>query len=915
VYSWLIRPLEADLQKSPQVSTLVFVLDGELRNIPMSVLHDGQKYLAEKYSIALTPGLQLLETTPLKPGKLKALTAGLTESVQGFSALPNVNLELQKIGSAFTSAKKLLNQDFTNKNFETQFQESSLPVIHLATHAQFSSNPDETFILTWDGKVKVKDLDKLLRADSQKRSPELLVLSACETAQGDKRAALGLAGVAVRAGARSTLATLWKVADNTTAIFMGEFYRVAEDSHLPDSPKCVVKQLQPQSTDPLTLQVARRLFDTEAQTLYKLGNHPQIPRLLAHFEENHEFYLVQEFILGEDLTKEMTPGVQLSESYVIALLQDILPVLEYVHQQLVIHRDIKPSNLMRRERDGKLVLIDFGAVKKISTQVVSAASASGYERTVAIGTRGYMPLEQLAGTPLFNSDIYALGMTAIQALTGKFPWELEPDLNTGQVLWRSEAQVSDALAAILDKMVRQSSRERYQRAGDILNDIRKIGDFLNSPTETFLPVSPNAPTQLNLPVSATSPNTDKEDAPTPPPHKPAAFSKAKRRNILVALAVAGVLLSSLELTHPAVRPFYYLRQGNQFLDLNRPEEALNSFDKIIDDLNSENAEAWKGKGNAMFLLERYEGALAAYEKALQLQPNDPKTLINKGKVLYQLSRSREALDAHEQAIKSEPTNADAWNGKGIALIGMGRWEDALAAFDKAREIKPQDPTVWQSKALALDYLQRRQEAANIYEEALAVYDKTVKSNPNNLTAWVDRGSVLMKLQRPQDALESYENALKINPDSHTACLGKRTALSFLQRFDEALKSYDKALEISPKDYQAWYNRGELLAQGLKNYEDAVKYFDKALAIKPNLYSAWLGKGLALTSLTRYSEALVAFDKAKDISANDPWLWANRGFVQEKLQRNKDAIASYEKALQIDPNFSPAIEALKPLRKI
>jgi CHAT domain-containing protein len=230
VYSWIVRPLEADLQNSPQVSTLVFVLDGELRNIPMSVLHDGQKYLAEKYSIALTPGLQLLETTPLTQGQFKALTAGLTESVQGFSALPNVKIELQKIESALTSTKKILNQDFTNKNFETQFQESSLPVVHLATHAQFSSNPDETFILTWDGKVKVKDLDKLLRADSQKRSPELLVLSACETAQGDRRAALGLAGVAVRAGARSTLATLWKVADNTTAIFMGEFYRELANS-------------------------------------------------------------------------------------------------------------------------------------------------------------------------------------------------------------------------------------------------------------------------------------------------------------------------------------------------------------------------------------------------------------------------------------------------------------------------------------------------------------------------------------------------------------------------------------------------------------------------------------------------------------------------------------------------------------
>lgn len=225
VYDWLIRPAQDQLAASG-VKTLVFVLDGSLQNLSMATLYDGQQYLVEKYSIALSPGLQLLEPRSLKRQQLKALMGGLTEGRQGFASLPGVQLELDRIASDVRS-EILLNQRFTKETLEQEINDTPFPVIHLATHAQFSSKAEKTFLLTWDGRINVKEFDTLLRTrERQDTNPiELLVLSACQTATGDKRAALGLAGLAVRSGARSTLATLWSVRDRSTAALMAEFYR------------------------------------------------------------------------------------------------------------------------------------------------------------------------------------------------------------------------------------------------------------------------------------------------------------------------------------------------------------------------------------------------------------------------------------------------------------------------------------------------------------------------------------------------------------------------------------------------------------------------------------------------------------------------------------------------------------------
>ncbi|HLP90829.1 MAG TPA: CHAT domain-containing protein [Nostocaceae cyanobacterium] len=233
VYNWLIKPIESDLQASG-VKNLVFVLDGQLRNIPMAALFDGQKFLIEKYAVSLSVGLQLLDPQPLTRNNLKALTAGLTEPPPGFSKyspLPAIRAEFDLIAKAGVSTISLLDEKFTRNALKNQINSNPFNIVHLATHGEFSSRAENTFILAADNPIKVKDFDIILTADNQSKV-ELLVLSACQTAAGDNRATLGLAGAAVRAGARSTLASLWQIDDESTARFVGEFYRELRSNNI-----------------------------------------------------------------------------------------------------------------------------------------------------------------------------------------------------------------------------------------------------------------------------------------------------------------------------------------------------------------------------------------------------------------------------------------------------------------------------------------------------------------------------------------------------------------------------------------------------------------------------------------------------------------------------------------------------------
>ncbi|MDJ0746177.1 MAG: CHAT domain-containing protein [Xenococcaceae cyanobacterium MO_167.B27] len=232
IYSWLFEALEADLPQT-EIATLTFILDGKLRNIPMGVLHDGEQYLIEKYAIALTPGLQLVEPRPFAGRSLKALVGALTEGVAGYDPLPSVEEEVATIEAKLPDSNVLQDASFTNENFNRQIREFSSPIVHLATHGEFGSTPEETFIITYDQKINANQLTELLRNRTEESgSPiEMLIFSACQTAEGDDLAALGLAGVAIRSGARSTIGTLWKVSDKGTANFMNLLYNELDTSN------------------------------------------------------------------------------------------------------------------------------------------------------------------------------------------------------------------------------------------------------------------------------------------------------------------------------------------------------------------------------------------------------------------------------------------------------------------------------------------------------------------------------------------------------------------------------------------------------------------------------------------------------------------------------------------------------------
>ncbi|MDJ0555188.1 MAG: CHAT domain-containing protein [Microcoleaceae cyanobacterium MO_207.B10] len=223
VYDWLIRPVEDKLQASG-VETLVFITEGSLRNIPLPSLYDGQEYLAQKYSTAIAPSLQLIDPKPLTRTGFNVLSMGITEARQGFPPLPNVRKELEGIQQKAPS-EVLLNESFTENKANLEVANTTYQVVHMATHGEFSSNVEDTFILTWDDRINVEELRSIIKSGIEQTSPvELLVLSACRTATGDNRATLGLAGVAVRAGARSTIASLWYVSDEATAVLMSNLY-------------------------------------------------------------------------------------------------------------------------------------------------------------------------------------------------------------------------------------------------------------------------------------------------------------------------------------------------------------------------------------------------------------------------------------------------------------------------------------------------------------------------------------------------------------------------------------------------------------------------------------------------------------------------------------------------------------------
>jgi len=595
---------------------------------------------------------------------------------------------------------------------------------------------------------------------------------------------------------------------------------LAEDLHLPGCPQCVVKQLKPQTSASETMGMARRLFDTEAEVLYQLGNHDQIPRLLAHFEDNEEFYLAQEFIEGEPLTKELVKGQPWMQDRVIELLQDILQVLTFVHEQQVIHRDLKPPNLIRRRSDGKIVLIDFGAVKQVSSQVVHPETGET-NITISIGTKGYMPNEQLAGTPRFSSDVYAVGMIGIQALVGIHPKRLGEDPQTGEIVWRDRApHVSPELADIIDKMVSYDFRDRYPTASQALEALQSLPDSLASPVPLPQPLPEEESKEREAPP------TPLQDEPDPPANAPElaesevnedatnlwvhtdspVHSAVGSHETTASLSGSSSLpVSETEDPKSTTSPEGIQRRWAKYwplLALLAAVGATFGVTKIV--LNPQFATRILNQGDRPIDKPTATATPSATPKPPPPKPKpQPKVedLLRDAEKLRKSGKYEQALELYDQVIKIKPKLAPAYWGRCESFNNLKKPDQAIVACNDALAINPDYAEALWSKGKAYEQQKLMLEALGLYKDARVL-------KPNFAEAWVSEGMALQSVGRSAEALWSLDRAIELNRNSAQAWVTKGEALWNLGDLDEAIVALDKALQLQPSNSRALKLRQE-----------------------------------------------------------------------------------------------------------
>ena len=681
---------------------------------------------------------------------------------------------------------------------------------------------------------------------------------------------------------------------------------LADNLHRQYQSPCLIKQIQLPSIHGAGKVKIERRFAEELSILERLGYHEQIPQLWDHFEENGEFYLVQEYIKGENLAHKIKQQ-NISTAEIIEISIGTLIVLDFIHQNRIIHRNIKPSNLLIRDDNRQVVITDFGILVDIKTPPnVTVDDRQQQDKN------NYWSPEQIAGRPTIGSDIYALGMTIIEALTKAKPSHIARDKKTGKLLWQENIannEVNRRTIKVIDKMIHLDLGHRYASAAKVLEDLQKVR---------------NVP-KLNKQTGKLAPRI--KDRSRPYKSKLPGF-------IAIGILGAVCLLGSAEFAFPTVRPAYYWYRANKALP-EKPQVAVDTFTKAID-LKPESTMAWMGRGNALYRLERYEEAIEAYAEAARLNPDDWQSWKKQGDVLSKLERFDEAIAMYDRALKLEKNNAELYNRRGKALyelqdyesalvmqeealeidrlnpvflsdraknlIETGRYYDALTVLNRVQVSEPYKMKLWQDKALVLDALDRPQEVASVSQEILENYDKVLQEQPQNAKVWLARGDFLVARQMYSQAIESYQKAVKIKPNFYQGWLALGKALAQRDRHSSALEALDRALAIRPKSYLAWQIKG-MVYKNERNLTQAISSYDRGIAINSDYAPLWRDRGLALNQLGNYSEAIVSLSQANELVSQDAITWSALATAWNNTGQDKKALLAIERAIELKPQNS------------
>lgn len=659
---------------------------------------------------------------------------------------------------------------------------------------------------------------------------------------------------------------------------------------------CRVEQIQLPSTNNDRKTKFQSRFTEELSILERLGYHDRIPQLWDHFEENDEFYLVYEYVRGDSLAQKIAKQ-ELSIPEIVQILIGALSALSFVHQNRIIHRNIKPSSLIVRQEDRQVILTDFGILRDLQT-LSNTSIEYGGDRD----RDNYWSPEQIAGRPTISSDLYALGMTAIEALTGAKPSTLERD-RAGK-LRLSQIDLDRRTLKIIERLVELDLGKRYQSAEKVLKDLQKVN----------LTVYPS------IPLSSSKHKIDRLSRP-----------RLTLLPLVIALLGIGCLLGSIEFAFPTVRPIYYWYRGQKSLP-ERPQAALDRFTQAID-LNPQSSRAWSGKGNALTLLERYPQALSAYIKALELNPNNAENWQKRGNTLFRLAKFSEAIAAYDRGLELDRNNGELYNRKGRALarlqqydraltmhkkaleidrlnpqflsdlaqnlLALGQYYEALTTFNRAQAIAPDNLKLWQDKFLVLEALNRPQEAARVRREVGNQFTKQLQQQPQNKQLWLSQGNFLTTAKMYQKATDSYERAIAIDPKMYEAWLAKGQVLIQADREQDAITALNKALQLRPQSYLVLQALGSAYLQQ-DNFNEAISSYNRALEIAPNYALLWQDLGTAFYQQNNYERAIEALTKASSLAPYSAEIWEQLALAWESSGEDRKAISALDKAIEIAP---------------
>jgi tetratricopeptide (TPR) repeat protein/tRNA A-37 threonylcarbamoyl transferase component Bud32 len=645
-----------------------------------------------------------------------------------------------------------------------------------------------------------------------------------------------------------------------------------------------IKEMSRAGLNDTRVQEAEEAFEREARLLADLL-HPNLPRIYDHFTENERSYLVMDFIEGQTLETYMERA-----NGGPLPLEQVMQWAEQLCDVLSYLHNHQPPIIFRDLKPSNVMISESGHVYLIDFGIARIFKPGQSHDTVALGSPGFAAPEQYGkaqSTP--RSDIYSLGALLHCLLTGVDPSE-QP------FFFRPASQLNPAvppdLEALLQQMLNMDADRRPASAQEVAQALRQIEQRRISGTLTHIPVQ----------------------SPT---------------------------------LQQAVRTHQLLQDAYRLYTQHRVKDALTAYNRAVQ-IDSQNAEAWQGRGLTQALNGQHREALESFDRALQIDPTLVTALTGKGTALNMLHRNQEALQVFDRAVTLEPDNAYAWNGKGAVLSALGQTEQALQAFDVALHFDPHMAKAWGNKGLVLRQQKRYSEALRAFEQALTYdrdsviywngkglvlyemgrikeaqqayqealnrdanyppalyglgnvyyaqqrfksaidfYKRALKNDPRFVRAWDKLGNVLGDVGRFTEALDAYEHALRIDPRYAAAWNGKASVLCHLERYIEALDAYEHALRLNPDAALSWNGKGNALYH-IGNYEMALNAYNQALQRNPKMVSALHNKSLVLRQLKQYDEALKAAEAAISLAPGDPDNWQRKAEALHKLRRRKDA---------------------------